>query len=74
MPLPDSPHRTEVHLRRIEMRGYRRDDGMYEIDGRVTDIKARDLVTMDGTRFPATGRSTTCGCASWSTTRSSCTM
>lgn len=45
MPLPDSPRRTELHLRRIEMRGYRRDDGLYEIDGRVTDTKARDLRT-----------------------------
>jgi len=53
MPLPASPHRTELHLRRIEMRGYRRDDGMYEIDGRVTDTKARDLVTMGGTRIAA---------------------
>jgi hypothetical protein len=39
MPLPDSPQRTPLHLRRIEMRGYRRDDGLYEIDGRVTDTK-----------------------------------
>jgi hypothetical protein len=39
MPLPDSPHRTPLHLRKIEMRGYRRDDGLYEIDGRVTDTK-----------------------------------
>lgn len=39
MPLPDSPHRTPLHLRRIEMRGFRRDDGLYEIDGRVTDTK-----------------------------------
>ena len=39
MPLPDSPHRTPLHLRKIEMRGYRRDDGLYEIEGRVTDTK-----------------------------------
>ncbi len=53
MPLPDSPHRTELHLRRIEMRGYRRDDGLYEIDGRVTDTKPRDLNTQGGTFIPA---------------------
>lgn len=47
MPLPPSPHRTELHLRRIEMRGYRRDDGLYEIDGRVTDTKPHLLRTVD---------------------------
>lgn len=47
MPLPDSPHRTELHLRRIEMRGFRRDDGLYEIDGRVVDTK-NTAVTIDG--------------------------
>lgn len=39
MPLPDSGDRTELHLRRIEMRGYRRSDGFYEVDGRVVDTK-----------------------------------
>jgi hypothetical protein len=48
MPLPHSLHRTELHLRRIEMRGYRRDDGFFEIDGRVVDTKPRDLRTQDG--------------------------
>jgi hypothetical protein len=43
MPLPESTARTEVHLRRIEMRGYRRDDGLYEIDGRVVDTKSHAL-------------------------------
>ena len=31
MPLPDSGHRTLLHTRNIEMRGYRRDDGLFEI-------------------------------------------
>ena len=53
MPLPDSPNRTELHHRRIEMRGYRRDDGLYEIDGRVTDVKTERTRRMDGGReFP----------------------
>jgi len=46
MPLPSSPDRTELHLRRIEMKGYRRNDGLYEIDGRVTDTKS-EQVTLD---------------------------
>ncbi|HTQ01893.1 MAG TPA: DUF2889 domain-containing protein [Casimicrobiaceae bacterium] len=48
MPLPESTKRTELHLRRIEMRGYRRDDGLYEIDGRVTDTKTQALRTWSG--------------------------
>ena len=48
MPLPESPHRTELHLRRIEMRGYRRDDGLYEIDGRVVDTKTHTISRPDG--------------------------
>ena len=43
MPLPASPNRTELHLRRIEFRGYRRDDGLYEIDGRVVDTKTHPM-------------------------------
>jgi hypothetical protein len=43
MPLPESPKRTELHLRRIELRGYRRDDGLYEIDGRVVDTKTTPM-------------------------------
>jgi hypothetical protein len=43
MALPESKGRTELHLRRIEMRGYRRDDGLYEVDGRVTDTKSNPL-------------------------------
>lgn len=50
MPLPDSPNRRELHHRSIEMRGYRRDDGLFEIDGRVTDVKTEPVKRMDGGR------------------------
>jgi hypothetical protein len=41
---PDHPPalevtREEIHFRRIDMRGYRRSDGLYEVEGRVTDRK-----------------------------------
>jgi hypothetical protein len=39
MPLPASGPREELHIRQIEMRGYRREDGMFEIEGRVNDRK-----------------------------------
>ena len=50
MPLPDSPNRREIHQRSIEMRGYVRDDGLYEIDGRVTDVKTERTRRIDGGR------------------------
>ena len=54
MPLPDSGNRTLLHTRNIEMRGYRRDDGLFEIDGRVTDVKTESMTRFDGGReFPA---------------------
>jgi hypothetical protein len=31
--------REELHCRRIEIRGYRRADGLYEIEGRLVDTK-----------------------------------
>src|SRR5512141_966638 len=49
MPLPESPQRTELHLRQIEIRGYRREDGLYEIDGRVVDTKSDRIVVDDQT-------------------------
>ena len=43
MPLPGSQSRIELHHRRIDMHGYRRDDGLYEIEGRVLDTKTSDV-------------------------------
>jgi len=54
MPLPESPGREELHLRRIEMRGYAREDGLYEVDGRVTDTKSQGL-TLEGRGHIAPG-------------------
>ena len=47
MPLPLSVSREEVHCRRIEMRGYRRADGMYDIEGRLIDTKPQPFA-LDG--------------------------
>ncbi len=43
MPLSPPGEREEMHLRQIEMRGYRRADGLYEIEGRVNDRKPFDF-------------------------------
>lgn len=39
MPLPQPVEREPVHTRRVECRGYRRTDGMLDIEGRLTDTK-----------------------------------
>lgn len=46
--------REELHFRRIDMRGYRRSDGLYEVEGRVTDRKPHDFSPLlGGKRVPA---------------------
>ena len=42
--------REELHFRRIDMHGYRRSDGLYEIEGRVTDRKPHDFVPASSER------------------------
>lgn len=38
------PTRRELHFRRIDMRGFQRDDGLFEVEGRVTDSKTHEFV------------------------------
>jgi len=54
---PETPEvtRREVHSRRIEMRGYLRSDGLYEVEGRVTDRKADDFAPASSDRFVKAG-------------------
>jgi hypothetical protein len=42
--------REELHCRRIDMRGYRRSDGLFEVEGRVVDRKPFDLSSVGGSR------------------------
>ncbi|GAA4353561.1 DUF2889 domain-containing protein [Variovorax defluvii] len=42
--------REELHFRRIDMRGFRRGDGLFEVEGRLTDQKTHDF------EHPAPGR------------------
>lgn len=46
--LPPDPQREELHHRRIDMRGYRRSDGLFEIEGRVVDRKPFDFTPASG--------------------------
>jgi len=36
--------RAELHFRRIDMRGFQRSDGLFEVEGRVTDSKTQEFV------------------------------
>lgn len=40
MPLPDPAPREPVHTRRVECRGFRRADGLWDIEGHLVDTKA----------------------------------
>lgn len=39
MPLPTPQPRTPMHTRRIQMQGFRRDDGLWDIEGELLDTK-----------------------------------
>jgi hypothetical protein len=52
MPLPASVPRDALHLRRIEVRGYRRHDGLYDIEARMVDTKTAELTLADGRVVP----------------------
>jgi hypothetical protein len=52
MPLPPSVARNELHLRRIEMRGYRRVDGLYDVEARLVDTKTHVMAVEGGRTVP----------------------
>ncbi|PHS73454.1 MAG: hypothetical protein COB22_01830 [Cycloclasticus sp.] len=39
MPLPENQARKHLHTRQITCEGYQREDGLWEVDARLTDIK-----------------------------------
>lgn len=51
MPLPDSSvPRERLHLRRIACEGWRRADGLFDIEVRLVDTKDHDLALLTGLR------------------------
>jgi hypothetical protein len=46
----DGLTREELHFRRIDMRGWRRSDGLFEVEGRVTDRKPHEFKVPNGTK------------------------
>ncbi|MFT3814932.1 MAG: DUF2889 domain-containing protein [Acidovorax sp.] len=51
----DGVTREELHWRRIDMRGFRRSDGLFEVEARLTDRKAHDFAPPSGGRHVAAG-------------------
>ncbi len=39
MPLSPAAPREHIHTRLVECRGYRREDGLWDIEGHITDVK-----------------------------------
>jgi Protein of unknown function (DUF2889) len=49
LPPPTAP-RTRIHKRAITVEGYRRDDGWFDIEGRLIDAKDHDFKVASGMR------------------------
>ncbi|WP_415205276.1 DUF2889 domain-containing protein [Pseudorhodoferax sp.] len=47
--------REELHWRRIDFRGYRRSDGLLEVEARLTDRKTHDFAPPSGGRYVVAG-------------------
>lgn len=50
MPLTPSAARELIHTRSIIIHGYLRADGLYDIEGHLTDVKTRDMTLTVGVR------------------------
>ena len=53
MPLPTPQPRQHIHTRRLEMQAYAREDGLYDVEGHLTDTKPQDFAVTAGPRVPA---------------------
>jgi len=50
MPLPTPSIRTRLHTRRVSYEGFRRDDGLFDLEGHLTDVKDHDYALLTGLR------------------------
>ena len=51
MPLPEPlPNRSRLHVRKTVFEGWRRDDGLVDIEARMTDVKDHDAALQSGMR------------------------
>jgi hypothetical protein len=54
MPLSPPVPRALRHTRAIQVQAYKRDDGLWDLDARITDIKALDVTLASGVRTAGT--------------------
>jgi hypothetical protein len=52
MPLSPPAQRQHLHSRDIALRGYQRDDGLFDIEAHMTDTKTRSSTYFDGSVRP----------------------
>lgn len=50
MPLPPPESRERLHARTVTFEGYRRADGLFDIEARLTDVKDQDYPLLSGVR------------------------
>ena len=55
MPLPAAAPRSDIHHRVIDMRAYRREDGLYDVEAHLVDTKPFDLVRFGGISVVSAG-------------------
>ncbi len=67
MPLSQPVNRSPRHTRAITAEAYLREDGLWDIEVRLTDSKPRDIALAGNRIRPVGSRCMTCGCASRST-------
>ncbi|MDP6566358.1 MAG: DUF2889 domain-containing protein [Alphaproteobacteria bacterium] len=53
MPFSDAASRDLMHTRNLDLRAYRRHDGLWDIEGHITDIKPFDYSMLDSERTAA---------------------
>jgi hypothetical protein len=62
MPLTQAASRELLHTRDIQISGYRRDDGLYDIEAQLADAKTYGFVNQDRGYVAAGENCTACGC------------
>ena len=53
MPLSDPAPREHIHTRKVTCTGYRRSDGLWDIEGHITDVKTYGFENHDRGEIPA---------------------
>jgi hypothetical protein len=52
MPLPEAAARRHLHTRAVTYRGFLREDGLWDIEGEMSDVKTYGFVHADGRDMP----------------------